>query len=86
MKSFTSRPFARCMLSFQILCDFKLDELINCSKSTPPHPGLKFKKVNKEENIYSVTIGVGYRALGQMDGAEIVWFWIGSHEEYNKIV
>jgi hypothetical protein len=42
--------------------------------------------VDEERNIYSVRIGLGYRALGRMDGSEIIWFWIGSHEEYNKVV
>jgi len=55
-------------------------------RRNPSHPGLKFKKVDEERNIYSVRIGLGYRALGRMDGSEIIWFWIGSHEEYNKIV
>ena len=43
-------------------------------RRNPAHPGLNFKKV-EEDNIYSVRVGLGYRAPGQMDGAEIVWFW-----------
>jgi len=31
-----------------------------------------------------VRIGIGYRALGRVDGDEIVWFWIGPHGEYDK--
>jgi hypothetical protein len=25
-------------------------------------------------------------ALGQMDGEDIVWFWIGPHSEYDKLL
>jgi hypothetical protein len=31
-------------------------------------------------------IGRGYRALGQLDGSEIVWFRIGPHSEYDRLV
>ena len=47
--------------------------------------GLRFKKVGRESNVYSARIGIGYRALGRVDGEEIVWFWIGPHSDYDKI-
>jgi hypothetical protein len=43
----------------------------------PGHPGLNFKKVDDRNDIYSARVGLGYRAVGQMDGEDIVWFWIG---------
>jgi hypothetical protein len=55
-------------------------------RQDPSHPGLNFKKVEGQENIYSVRIGTGYRALGKLDGEQIVWFWIGSHSEYDKLL
>jgi mRNA-degrading endonuclease RelE of RelBE toxin-antitoxin system len=53
-------------------------------RQNPSHPGLGFKKVDNENNTYSVRIGLGYRALGQLDGDCIVWFWIGPHAEYDR--
>jgi hypothetical protein len=55
-------------------------------RQNPSHPGLNFKKVDEENNVYSVRIGLAYRALGQIDGEAIVWFWIGPHGDYNKLV
>ena len=52
----------------------------------PSHPGLQFKKVHPKRPIYSVRIGLGYRALGTKTGDEIVWFWIGSHADYDRLV
>lgn len=52
----------------------------------PAHPGLNFKKVDDQNEIYSARVGLGYRALGQMDGEDIVWFWIGPHTEYDKLL
>lgn len=50
------------------------------------HPGVRFKKVFARDEIYSVRIGIGWRALGIADGDTMVWFWIGSHAEYDLIV
>jgi len=36
--------------------------------------------------IYSVRVGLGYRALGAMAGDTVTWFWIGSHAEYDKLL
>jgi hypothetical protein len=55
-------------------------------QSSPAHPGLQFKKLEGEDNIYSVRIGLEYRALGVMKRNRIVWYWIGSHDEYDRIV
>lgn len=55
-------------------------------RQDPTYPGLNFKKVDGEANIYSARVGRGYRALGQMDGADIVWFWIGAHAVYDRMI
>jgi len=52
----------------------------------PNHPGLRFKKVHTTEPIYSARISIDYRALGVLDGEDIVWFWIGSHAQYDKVL
>jgi hypothetical protein len=51
-----------------------------------PHPSLRFKKVNQLENVYSVRIGLGYRALGILKGSVVTWFWIGSHADYDRLI
>jgi hypothetical protein len=47
---------------------------------------LRFKKVGNQENVYSVRIGLGYRALGILEGSVVTWFWIGSHAEYDQLI
>jgi hypothetical protein len=59
---------------------------IGCSAPTPAIPSLRFKKVDEESNVYSVRIGLGYRALGVMEGSTVVWFWIGSHAECDRLL
>lgn len=57
-------------------------------KQNPFHPSLEFKVIKTKENIWSVRIGIGWRALGvvRADEDKIVWFWVGSHAEYDKIL
>jgi hypothetical protein len=55
-------------------------------RENPSHPSLRFKKVDPLENVYSVRIGLGYRALGVLEGSVVIWFWIGSHAEYDRVV
>ena len=52
-------------------------------KKDPFHPSLHFKKVGR---FWSVRVGLKYRALAVQDGDAIVWFWIGSHSEYEKLI
>ncbi len=52
----------------------------------PSHPSLRFKLVHPSRPIYSVRIGLAYRALGVRDGDEIIWFWIGSHTDYDRLL
>jgi len=50
------------------------------------HPSLEFKRVHTRDHIYSIRIGIGWRALGVIVEDCIVWFWIGSHNDYEKLL
>lgn len=52
----------------------------------PGHPSLQFKRVHPSRPIYSVRIGIGWRALGVVEDEAIIWFWIGSHAGYDKML
>ena len=55
-------------------------------KNNPYHPSSQFKRVHSSKPVYSVRINIDHRAIGIVDDAAIVWFWIGSHREYEKIL
>ena len=56
------------------------------SVTTRPIPGLHFKKVHATRPIYSARVGLGYRALAVRDGDTVIWFWIGAHDEYERLL
>ena len=47
------------------------------------HPSLHFKSVGK---FWSVTVTDAVRALAVKEGADYVWVWIGTHDEYDRLV
>ena len=55
-------------------------------QENPNHPGLRFKRVHSSDPVYSVRVGIGYRAVGVLEDDIMVWFWIGSHAEYNGLL
>jgi mRNA-degrading endonuclease RelE of RelBE toxin-antitoxin system len=52
----------------------------------PRHPGLEFKKLPPHPDVWSVRISDNYRAIGQREGESIVWFFIGTHAEYDALL
>jgi hypothetical protein len=55
-------------------------------RADPAHPGLHFKRIHGLEAMYSVRVGIGWRAAELVEGDTIYWFWIGSHGDYDKLL
>jgi len=47
------------------------------------HPSLHFKKVGK---FWSARAGINHRALAVEDGEDYIWVWIGTHDEYERML
>jgi hypothetical protein len=52
-------------------------------RANPHHPSLHFKKVGR---FSSTRVGLKYRALAVEHEGDVVWFWIGSHAEYDQFI
>ena len=50
--------------------------------ANPRHPSLRLKKVG---DYWSVRVGSHYRALASEVEGGLLWGWIGSHAEYDRI-
>jgi hypothetical protein len=55
-------------------------------RNDPNHASLRFRRVHPNEPIYSVRIGIHWRAVGVWQGDDMLWFWIGSHAEYDQLL
>jgi hypothetical protein len=56
---------------------------LECYTKFVSHPSLQFKNVVK---FWSVRIGASYRALAIEDGKDFIWVWIGTHDEYERMI
>ena len=61
----------------------KARERFELLKQNPCHPSLHFKKVGK---FWSLRITDYYRALAIQDGSDYIWVWIGTHDDYEKMI
>jgi hypothetical protein len=55
-------------------------------KKNPYHSSLQFKRVHASKPICSVRVSLGYRALGVKSDEDVVWFWVGSHADYDRLI
>ena len=49
----------------------------------PRHPSLHFKKIGR---LWSARVGLHYRALAVDADTELLWVWIGTHAEYDRML
>jgi hypothetical protein len=59
------------------------DQAFERLKSDPRYPSLRFKKVGR---FWSARVGDRHRGLAVDAEDGLVWFWIGTHAEYDKLV
>ena len=52
-------------------------------QADPKHPSLHFKKI---AGMWSARVGAHYRARGFDHEGGVLWFWIDSHSEYDKMI
>lgn len=86
MRSRTTERFRKALANLPEQVRYQAREAYRQFMRDPSHRSLRFKQVHATLPIYSVRVSRGYRALGQKDVNGIVWFWIGPHAEYDKLL
>ena len=87
MKSELTQEFVECFRNLPERVKQTARKNYRLWKQNHHHPSLEFKKVTTSEPVYSVRAGIGWRALGVVKYPDtIVWFWIGPHSEYDKLL
>lgn len=83
MRHFANPAFWNCYnklaKDIQRLADQKFDLL----KTNPHHPSLYLKKTGK---YWSVRVSIKHRALAVEVEGNLIWFWIGTHSEYEELL
>jgi hypothetical protein len=86
VKSVTTAKFRKAFEKLSPAVQQKAKEVYNTWKKNPYHPSLHYKQIHQTQPIFSVRVSLSYRALGVKEDETMIWFWIGSHEEYNKLI
>ena len=86
MKSVTTSNFWKLYDALPKEMQQRADRAYKLWQLNPQAHSLNFKRVGKRQSIYSVRIGRGYRALGLLEDKIIIWFWIGSHDDYDRML
>ena len=83
MKHRANPRFWRCYRQLPEDVQRLADESYHLLREDPRHPSLHFKRIG---HFWSVRVGLHYRALARRHEADVVWFWVGPHEEYDRLI
>jgi hypothetical protein len=59
------------------------DRSFELLKTDPRHPSLHLKKAGR---FWSVRIGLHHRAVAVEAQDGLLWFWVGTHAEYDRLI
>jgi hypothetical protein len=85
LKHTASRRFWKCYSGIPAEARVLSKKNFELLKNDPGHPSLQFKLLGGGK-MFSVRVGLYYRALGLPREAGVHWFWIGTHGEYDKLI
>ena len=86
MTSKTTNRFRKAYAQLPEHVQRRAREAYRLFRDNPSHPSLRFKQVHATLPIYSARVGLGYRALALRDDDVVVWFWIGTHADYDRLI
>jgi hypothetical protein len=84
LKHTASKRFWRCFDALPTDVQVLARKNFALLRQDPSHPSLQFKLLGGGK-LYSVRVGLYYRALGLPRTDGVHWFWIGTHGEYDKL-
>lgn len=86
MRSHTTEAFQPFLAAAPVAIQGKAQAAYRLWAENPAHPSLRFKKVHDTLPIYSVRIDLDWRAVGILKDGTMVWFWIGPHSSYERLL
>lgn len=86
MKSLTTASFRKAYAKLPEDVKARTRTAYRAWLSDPFSPGLQYRCVHPTEPVYSVRIGLHYRAVALVEHEVATWFWIGSHSDYDRLL
>jgi len=86
MNSVTTARFWQCYEALPAEIQRQAERAFRLWIADPAHRSIDFKQVHRSRPIYSARIGRHWRAVALREGDTVVWFWIGSHSDYDHLL
>lgn len=86
MNSRTNRRFRDMLAALPLTVRRQAREAYRQFRADPSYRGLRFKQVHTPPPTYLARVGIGYLAVGVLDGDTVIWFWVGSHAHYDRLL
>ena len=86
MKSVTTRRFRASLQALPVEVQLRAKTAYRLWLANPSHRSLDYKQAHPSRPIMSVRIGLHWRAIGVRKDDAVVWTWIGSHSDYDKLL
>lgn len=86
MRSQTTAEFRELLAGAPAAIQAKAQSACRLWSENPSHPSLRFKKVHGTLPVYSVRIDLDWRAVGVLKDDVVIWFWIGTHSDYERLL
>ena len=83
MKSSTTPSFWKAYTALPSQIQASADKAYELWRRDPHHPSLRF---GKKGEYWSVRVTRGWRALAREHEGVLYWFWIGPHDEYERLI
>ncbi len=83
MRHFASAGFWKAYRDLPAATREAADACYALLKSDPHHPSLRLKRVGRYR---SARVGLRYRAMAVDVEGGLLWFWIGNHAEYDRLI
>jgi hypothetical protein len=86
VRSKRTRGFRQLFAALPASVQSEANEAYQRFRADPTHPSLHFKQVQAHSAVYAARVGLHYRALAVRRPQYWLWFWIGTHAEYDKLL
>lgn len=86
MQSVTTERFRECYAKLPGYIQEATRKAYYLWNDDPAHPAVQFKQIHSTRPIFSARVTLSYRALGIRQDNTMIWFWVGSHAEYDQLI
>jgi mRNA-degrading endonuclease RelE of RelBE toxin-antitoxin system len=84
--SHTTKQFRKLLASLPKEVRQQAREMYVLWNDNPWHASLQFKRIHAVKPIYSARINKDWRVVCIRNGDTVIWYWVGSHSDYNTLI